>query len=78
LAYVQRQMQIEKTAWQKRRQEQVARWTQAEELKLTAKQDKMYNAIVIKLEDRRQDKKRVYLKEQKRLKQKYRNTIAKM
>lgn len=41
-------------------------------------QSKKYSVLVRRLEEYRQDKERVYLREQKRLKQKYKNVVQQL
>ena len=41
-------------------------------------QSKKYSVLVRRLEEYRQDKEKVYLREQKRLRQKYRNVIQQL
>ena len=48
------------------------------EERVRAAQSRKYNALVERLEEYRRDKERVYLREQKRLRQKYRNVLQKL
>ena len=45
---------------------------------MTVNQSKKYSVLIGRLEEYRQDKERVYLREQKRLKQKYRNVMQQL
>jgi hypothetical protein len=51
---------------------------EVEEERLTLAQSKKYSVLVGRLEEYRRDKERVYLREQKRLRQKYRNVMQQL
>ena len=61
-----------------RKRRQAGCWAELEEERLSASQSRKYSALMSRLEEYRQDKEKIYLREQKRLKQKYKNVLAQL
>ena len=57
----------------RKKEKEMDRLAELEEERLSVAQSKKYSVLMSRLEEYRKDKERVYLREQKRLRQKYRN-----
>jgi hypothetical protein len=69
-------MQIAKD--RRRRSVMVERGSWLEEERVRTAQARKYTALVERLEEYRRDKERIYLREQKRLRQKYKNVLQRL